>query len=335
MKKIKVLCPATVATGGPELLHQFCYEARKLGYYSCMVYYSDDVNKLKNPVAKQYEHYQNPYEIELVDDDSIFIIPETYPIALTKIKKGIKAFWWLSVDNYLTQFNLFHGHDLSHSIVAPLLKKLKIAMGRAFDVTDFDVDFHLVQSYYAKNYCETLGISSDKIFYLSDYLNDSYIANAQSNQECEKENYVLYNPKKGFEFTKQIIKFAPSIKWKPIVNMSYDQVVELMQKSKVYIDFGNHPGKDRLPREACINGCCVITGRRGAAAFQQDVNIPQDYKFDDKISSIPDIINKIEYIFDNYQTAYLDFNEYRNMINQEHKYFLRDLSNVCKILNEK
>ena len=51
--------------------------------------------------------------------------------------------------------------------------------------------------------------------------------------------------------------------------MTPEQVVDLMSESKVYIDFGNHPGKDRIPREAVINGCCVITGVRGSARFKE------------------------------------------------------------------
>ena len=33
---------------------------------------------------------------------------------------------------------------------------------------------------------------------------------------------------------------------------------------QVYIDFGHHPGQDRLPREAVQCGCVVITGTRGS-----------------------------------------------------------------------
>jgi len=33
---------------------------------------------------------------------------------------------------------------------------------------------------------------------------------------------------------------------------------------QVYIDFGHHPGQDRLPREAVQCGCVVITGKRGS-----------------------------------------------------------------------
>ncbi len=46
-----------------------------------------------------------------------------------------------------------------------------------------------------------------------------------------------------------------------------------------YIDFGPHPGMDRLPREAALAGCVVITNREGAANFDNDVGLPPEFKF--------------------------------------------------------
>ena len=60
--------------------------------------------------------------------------------------------------------------------------------------------------------------------------------------------------------------------------------------SRQYIDFGPHPGMDRLPREAALAGCVVITNREGAANFDEDVPLPSEFKFDefnvDKIFSL-------------------------------------------------
>jgi len=64
--------------------------------------------------------------------------------------------------------------------------------------------------------------------------------------------------------------------------MPREEVIKLLQKAKVYIDFDYHPRKDRLPREAAILGCCVITRKRGSAKFFEDVPIPDEYKFEDK-----------------------------------------------------
>ena len=51
-----------------------------------------------------------------------------------------------------------------------------------------------------------------------------------------------------------------------------------MLSSKIYIDFGEHPGMDRLPREAAINGLIVITNKAGAAFYKEDVGIKEKYK---------------------------------------------------------
>ena len=105
-----------------------------------------------------------------------------------------------------------------------------------------------------------------------------------------------------------------------------------MKQSKAYIDFGNHPGKDRLPREAAINGCCVITDRRGSAAFSQDVPIPDEYKFEDTDDNIPQIVDKINDTLSNYNNKKHDFDEYRNKILAEHQQFISDLSKVCSAI---
>ena len=64
-----------------------------------------------------------------------------------------------------------------------------------------------------------------------------------------------------------------------------------------YIDFGPHPGMDRLPREAALAGCVVITNREGAAGFNEDVPLPSEFKFQsftvDKIyAMLKDCCNK-------------------------------------------
>ncbi len=187
-------------------------------------------------------------------------------------------------------------------------------------------DFHLVQSFYAKEHLEKAGISKEKILYLSDYLNLDFL-NIQTDLS-KKENIVAYNPKKGFEFTKEIIQSALDIRFVPLINMTRQQIIETLQKAKVYIDFGNHPGKDRIPREAAILGCCVITGKRGSAAYFEDVPIPENYKFEDKEENIPKIIAKIKDCFENFEERYKDFEYYREIIKQEPQKFVEDLKKI-------
>lgn len=144
----------------------------------------------------------------------------------------------------------------------------------------------------------------------------------------KKEDLVLYNPKKGYEFTKKLIAFSPNINWVPLTGMTRSELIDIVKRAKVYIDFGYHPGKDRLPRECAMNGCCIITGYKGSAAFYEDVMIPCDYKFKDSRKSIPSIIKRINWTLSNYDTAINDFEEYRKTIRNEESEFHREVSRL-------
>ena len=44
--------------------------------------------------------------------------------------------------------------------------------------------------------------------------------------------------------------------------MSANQVINIFKRTKIYIDFGYHPGKDKMPREAVLFNNCVITNQK-------------------------------------------------------------------------
>lgn len=280
-------------------------------------------------------HYKNPYVLNYIDSkENVCIMPETRTKEFFYIKKGMKILWWLSVDNYADRVNTTHGHTFKSNAAKEVLRLIKHWEKKAYNVKKDDIAFHLVQSIYAKNFCQQLKIPNQKILYLSDYLNDTYLLNAKNNVTCKKENRVLFNPKKGYEFTKLLMEAAPDIDWVPLINLPYNEVVNLMQHSKVYIDFGNHPGKDRLPREAAVNGCCIITGKRGSAAYQEDVDIPVEFKFEDREEEIREIIQKIRDIFASYDETKMKFDKYREKIYQEPQKFREDIKCIFPIIEE-
>ncbi len=107
--------------------------------------------------------------------------------------------------------------------------------------------------------------------------------------------------------------------------MTNEKVRNIMWKAKVYIDFGNHPGKDRIPREAAICGCCIITGMNGSAKFKEDVPIPNVYKFDSTNDNIECIVKQIHNIINNYDKISKDFTDYKKFISNEKKTFKNDV----------
>ena len=198
---------------------------------------------------------------------------------------------------------------------------------RDLDIIRNQIELHLVQSAYAYHYVtERVGISKDKVMYVSDYIGDIYRIKLP---EIQRQDIVLYNPKKGLEALRPIIEKTSWVKWVPLIGLSEEDMTAYMHISKVYIDFGNHPGKDRIPREAAMCGCCVITNKRGSAAYYEDVPIPDRYKFEAE-NDIDNIQGCIRYICDNFYEAQCDYDEYRRKISREKEIFYEDVKKFAE-----
>lgn len=307
--KIYILTPVTPATGGTELLQQLVFKLRQFGaeayIYYLDVYEGSSVYTVFNP------RYNNPIAEKIEDvSNNLIIVPENFITYLYKYKKIQKAVWWLSVDNY--KGANIKKDDVFHTIYRYLYDRYISLVDKKW--------IHFVQSEYAYIYCaEKRNIPADRIFHLSDYLNETFIKSAFSVMSQSRKDQILYNPRKGSEFTKKLIQQASNLNWVPIQNMSAEEVKNLMLESKIYIDFGNHPGKDRIPREAAICGMCIITGLRGAAGNSIDVAIPAKYKFEE--NNIDGIISCIDFILNHFEEVKYDFELYREKIKNEESLF--------------
>jgi hypothetical protein len=326
--KVYIVCPANQATGGPELLHQLAFRLRASNIDALMYYLPTDDPK---PIHPFYEHYQVPYVATVANHtDHVVIIPEslTNMIYDKRFAKMTKAIWWLSVDHYFSFVN---------NLLAQHQKKKTFTIKHFFNyykiptlkhLTKAKKIVHFAQSAYAIDFLSRHQINN--VFYLSDYLNQAFLNGAAPDQNKGREDIVLYNPKKGLNFTQEIIKQAPQIKFLPIQHLTPDEVSALLRKSKVYLDFGSHPGKDRFPREAAIMGCCIITGRQGSANFSEDLPIDNSFKFNDEQAEIPKIIEKIKACLNHFEEESKHFDSYREWINLEPKKFEDDVAAIFK-----
>lgn len=308
--KIYIAAPANYATGGPELLHQLAYKLKASGKQVYMYYWPADH---ENPVHENYRQYNLDYVVKVDDNPSnVLIVPEIQTRLLDCFKNVKKMIWWLSVDNYF----------LSQPKLKGLINRILLNTFGSQKYWFFNkkfkfVDGHLVQSKYAEDVLVNYGL--DKIYHLSDYLHDAFLK--VETDLGKKQNIVVYNPKKGIKFTKKLMDSAPEIEFVPIENMTREQVVSLLQRAKVYIDFGFHPGKDRIPREAAFLGCCVITNQRGSAGNSEDLPILEEFKFDENANHVKKIIEKIHDCFDCYDQNVIKFDSYKIEIQCQEKEF--------------
>ncbi|EFI6860961.1 hypothetical protein BCD16_004758, partial [Escherichia coli] len=103
------------------------------------------------------------------------------------------------------------------------------------------------------------------------------------------------------------------------------------ERSKLYIDFGHHPGKDRFPREAVMAGCVLITGVEGSAANEVDIPIPSRFKLDSNKFNFESEFKKcVDNIFSNFQNEIKEFEYYRNCIKNEEQDFRNDVTSFVR-----
>lgn len=328
---IYIACPRNCYTGGPTLLHQFCAELVKYGVDAKMAYYEGSGSEPGPLVHPRYEKYGCGYtNLSNVSDTNTnwIVFPETGIFNISRFKQARKAVWWLSVDNYvfgnLTFFQKIKKKATGDSRVERYLRLSSIRKRKEFRDGSL---VHFVQSEYARLFLLSLGVDAEKIFDLSDYVDEAYLS-TDALLSSERDDIVLYNPKKKGRVVSDLIEKYCDINVIPLQGMTEQELVAVMMRSKIYVDFGGHPGKDRLPREAALCGCIVITGKRGSAGNGIDVPIPLKYKLDDSVSA-ECLKNLIETIFVEYKDARMDFAEYRRKIASEKECFSRDVKAIC------
>lgn len=307
--KVFIVAPAGAVTGGPELSHQLAACLRAQGQDAYMAYYPFEG---EHECPAPYLKYGVPSA--KIDDEfgNAVVIPEIYTAFAAGFKKAQPVIWWMSVDNYL-----YSGRLSWFWLRRKILELLAVLRGRRNpSVASMGKLQHLAQSVYAQRFLASFGLESHVV---SDYLNEEHF---ESKSTHVKERQIAFNPKKGKRVTNRLIRANPDIKFVPIQGLSASGVKELLARSMVYIDFGHHPGKDRMPREAAMAGCCVVTGRRGSAAVAEDVFIPEKYKLDEYASDFDASFREIVLsIFDNYEASASEFSAYRDKIRNEKNVF--------------
>ncbi|MCR4642535.1 MAG: hypothetical protein K5697_10970 [Lachnospiraceae bacterium] len=309
-RTIYAVCAKYVKTGGTEVVHQLVWWLNQLGANARIAYFNKGGMESYPMCHPEFLHYVDGVWVDIneIEDaaDIAIVVPESCPEFLAVYEKASLYLWWLSVDFFPRDY-------YSPAEVSEMFEFMRLRGVR-----------HLVQSAYAEHYILEMGIDEGDIRHLADYINQSFLDEKEDNGDV-REDIILYNPMKGKEYVETLIKAAPDLCFVPIMRMTTEQVAERMRHAKLYIDFGNHPGKDRIPREAAMCGCCVITGRRGSAAFSEDVSIPEKYRIEENETGIPEVLSVIRNCLENYETEKTLFQDYREKIRSEKEEFKQDI----------
>jgi hypothetical protein len=286
--KVYIKIPAHAVVGGVESLYQLADAINNNGGESVVLWNSPDA---ADPIPPKYKHYNIKYSTFVEDVPSNWIIyPEIWTDQIDTYSNMKKGIWWLSVDNNQGKFQDFFNPNITH----------------------------FYQSFYALNFLQKNGV--EKYLPLFDYVPEAY---TQSTYDIsQKRDIVCYNPAKGLEITSHLKAINPDINFVPIVGMNELEVINILKVSKVYIDIGHHPGRDRIPRESAVLGNCVITNLMGSAGFYNDIPIDKRYKN----TNIGEIGNLIRTCFENFECVIDDYSLYRSSIKNQKE----QLNNLVK-----
>jgi hypothetical protein len=183
------------------------------------------------------------YQIRIcknVVDTDVVVVPEIWPDRV--VHPGRKVLWWLSVDFASPQ------------------------------ALSSEPSQHVAQSVYAQHWLANHGVSA---LMLTDYVNPMFY-----DKGVVKQKKVAVNPAKGKDLIDRFRVVCPDIEVVELVGFSRTELVDVLNECLVYVDFGHHPGRDRLPREAALCGATVFINRVGAGNFEEDYNVDDWYRFD-------------------------------------------------------
>ena len=273
--KFVILSPSGIRTGGPEACFQLSDTLIQNGFDAeIWLVTSDDVGFLQDALKEktrlrdlvlvvperrnliaEYSGYKfKPFARCSPSDEVVFVLPEVY-LGFMPFFAGMQVLvWWLSVDNAFSALSSINLNSL-----------------RTPDVR------HAVQSVYAERFVSALGFESTP---LTDYTVVGNVVDLPLSERPLKLA-VSAGPKVISDLNaliRSIGERIPGVEIVPIVGLSQSQVSEALSTSRLFIDLGKLPGKDRMPREAIMLGTNVIIAWAGAGMHAGDFPIDAMYR---------------------------------------------------------
>lgn len=312
-------------TGGPMAIHQAASRVNKLDGQASIMYVRGGRKSVSEKdgqvrtnlsffshrsVDMRLKQYNVPMS-KIVPKSCHFIVPESMPyLASQLLELGCSNvyIWWLSVDNFpLSQLNLLSSQLLMRACT------------------------HLCQSVYARDFVANQG--GQKLEMLSDFtdigdLGDPLTADARKFD-------IAYLPSKASGAEAALDQLKKNFKVVALKSMSRDQIKETLKQSKIFLDFGHHPGKDRVPREAALCGAIPVVRHQGAAAVYEDVPLPDELLVDtDCFFNLDDLQAKITGILNDEPKWQEELAGYRDWIKDEERRFNGEIKNLVALTKE-
>lgn len=334
-------------TGGPRSLHQLANKLINRGYNVFMVY--GNHGHIESKLEILYSDCNAKVAEKVIDVDSNFLImPESDTSWYFKYKNINKIIWWLSLDFFKEQNLWNRAKKVSimkeQSLYTTMFRYLKyeityILKGHSrkyvHDVHDLKQIYHLYNCEYVHQYLLSLGVKEDKTQYLCGPVD---IEKYNKNEDIKDYKLIAYNPAKvQHNYIKLLKKYMYShyegYRFVALEKMTHQKLQMTLNKAAVYLDLGFFPGPERIPREAVMAYCNLITSNLGSASNHIDVNIPTRFKVTPSPENIPQICKLINELCTHFSKYTNEYENYRNSVIWQIKNFDNEIDELCKYMN--
>lgn len=298
------------ALGGPASVMYVSRKEQRLGEraFACN---RGQIQVRRNFSFKKPDKRLDMFDVPRVSQaakETHFVVPELWPeLAWALLNHGCPNvyFWWLSVDN-------FPMSRLQHLSTLRVIRQAH----------------NLCQSQYAEKFARRYGATTTSM--LSDFIDLPKASNPKPTANRKIDITYLSAKAQGAEPLLERLRNRFNVV--PLQNMTRDEVRETLLNSKVFLDFGHHPGKDRGPREAALCGCIPVVRRCGAACFNDDVPLPAELLVDTEAFFEPERLEtQIANVLTTPENFAARLDAYCQRITQEKSIFEAELSALIQL----
>jgi hypothetical protein len=290
--RFAIVTPGGTMTGGPEALHQLADSLNRIRGVEALTFYTPPRNE--SIIAFYKKAYPAIREINgAIPAGSTLIVSENQDPSLWSHFDGFeKWIWWLSAE-------------------------------RRFPLRAYDDWGHLFQSEHAKQQLQSLGFEG---LMVTDYISDL----ERFAPHRQKTDLVVINGSKSAVMAARLRLCFPELRMLPLHGLNPAEISLALDEAKIYVDFGWHPGRDRLPREAALHHCLIVTGRLGSAKNTVDLPIPVSYKVSDyeRVESIGLMIKEL---LNTYERRLPEFAAYREWIAKQKAVFAAEVAHFVQV----
>lgn len=307
MSRIYVVAPDG-RTGGVEALFQLSHELRLQGHEAYLVptqaRFDLSEKLLTSNCDWNYANLYTDYDVACttratINPEDAIIFPEIFMDHVENISKipCRKYIWWLSATNGFKNYT----------------KPIETHPAFSFSIKRNFI--HLFQSFHAAQMLQKYDIAP--CHELKCYIGK----NTAGALTQPRQPIVLCNPSKDQVFWRMLARQCPEVTFLPLIGLDDQGMRRAFSTASIYIDFGSHPGMDRIPREAALNKVIVVTGKNGAAGNPVDIPIHRSFKFDDEDITSGVCAQRLREMIARYPEFVKLQNPYRGFISGQRKQF--------------